>query len=85
MMKGKLTQQCAYVGIYKPGELGRMTWRAVLLDTHRRGRGYRGKWESVVLSTPERKGIDNLVDKVERMVSDRHAPADFIDSPARRR
>lgn len=57
--------------MYKPGELGRGTWMAVIPHRSRRqrGRGYRGKWESVVLSQSSREGVNRLIDRLKDLVS----------------
>jgi hypothetical protein len=78
--QAKANYQIPYIGIYKPGELGRETWRAVVPSCTRipgkskgrrrgKGRGLKGQWESVVLSTPSRGGIDRLVGAVRHLAA----------------
>lgn len=74
--------QGEYMGIYKPGELGRGTWRAVLPYKGRRGRGYRGNWETVVLSTEGRSGVNDLINRIKDIVRLHPSSSLFDQTPS---
>ncbi|WVF67885.1 hypothetical protein IAT40_002646 [Kwoniella sp. CBS 6097] len=75
-IKRLLKLKPSYVGIYQPGDFSQPTYRVVVPDctTTKRGRGYKGMREQIVLETAQRKDIDILVKEVEQLVNSSFGP-----------